>query len=105
MNKSELASYLVSLHTLMEAQSKAAGSIPSTTLAAEYERCWKQLKEKITDEARNGKEHDDRAEVRTETESGVSRRSLTPGDNASSGNNVQTTDLGAGIEGPDGESD
>lgn len=54
MNKSELASYLVSLHTLIEAQMKSAHSIVSPTLGQEYERCWVQLKEAIQDETRNG---------------------------------------------------
>ncbi len=49
MNKYELAQYLVNLHTLMQAQSNAVNV--STTLAAEYTRCWDQLKEAIQDEA------------------------------------------------------
>jgi hypothetical protein len=47
MNKAELANYLVSLHTLLDAQSKGAHSIPSATLAEEYERTWGQFKELI----------------------------------------------------------
>lgn len=50
MNKAELASYLVSLHTLLDAQSKGAHSIPSATLAEEYERTWGQLKDAIAKE-------------------------------------------------------
>lgn len=56
--KYEIASYLVSLHTLLEAQSKGAHSIPSTTLAAEYERNWSLLKDIIT------KENDDETRKR-----------------------------------------
>lgn len=59
MNKGELASYLVSLHTLLEAQSKGVHSIPSAVLAAEYNRSWDQLKELVNkeqeNETRNGK--------------------------------------------------
>jgi hypothetical protein len=50
MNKAELASYLVSLHTLLDAQSKSAHSLPSTTLAEEYDRTWGQLKDAIAKE-------------------------------------------------------
>lgn len=50
MTKSELASYLVSLHTLLEAQSKGMTSVPSTTLAAEYEKHWALLKQAIEEE-------------------------------------------------------
>lgn len=54
--KFEMAAYLVNLHTLLDAQSKGAGAIPSTTLASEYERQWGALKKEIEDdEARNSK--------------------------------------------------
>lgn len=57
MTKAEIASYLVSLHTLMEAQSKGQRSIPSNFLAEEYEKHWKLLKDEMkkesTDETRN----------------------------------------------------
>lgn len=53
MNRAEIASYLVSLHTLLEAQSKGAMPIPSTILAEEYERNWALLKETITKENRH----------------------------------------------------
>jgi hypothetical protein len=53
MNKADLASYLVSLHTLLDAQSKGAHAIPSTTLAEEYNRTWGQLKELIAKERNN----------------------------------------------------
>jgi hypothetical protein len=54
MNKAELASYLVSLHTLLEAQSKGSHAVPSATLAAEYEHHWGLLKQEIEkDETRN----------------------------------------------------
>lgn len=59
MNKAEIASYLVSLHTLLEAQSKGVVSVPSTTLGDEYNKYWDQLKSIITkeneDEARNNR--------------------------------------------------
>lgn len=48
--KYDIASYLVSLHTLLEAQSKGAHSIPSTVLAAEYDREWDKLKVIVTKE-------------------------------------------------------
>lgn len=53
MTKVEIASYLVSLHTLLEAQSKGAHSIPSAVLGAEYDRHWVMLKQEIENEARN----------------------------------------------------
>ena len=53
MNKAELASYLVSLHTLLEAQSKGQTSVPSTMLAKEYERNWALLKNAIAKEQEN----------------------------------------------------
>lgn len=62
MTKVELASYLVSLHTLLEAQSKGQHSIPSTTLADEYNRTWDQLKQEIANEARQRQKYDERAE-------------------------------------------
>lgn len=49
-SKFELAGYLVNLHTLLDAQSKGAGAIPSTVLGEEYERNWALLKETITKE-------------------------------------------------------
>ena len=58
MNKVELAGYLVNLHTLLEAQSKASNGVPSTVLAGEYEKHWKLLKEGV------GKEHEDEARKR-----------------------------------------
>ena len=53
MDKAELASYLVSLHLLMEGQDRN-GLLKSTILAAEYERNWGKLKELIAKE--NGNE-------------------------------------------------
>lgn len=50
MSKAEIASYLVSLHTLLEAQSKGSHSIPSTVLSDEYEKHWGLLKDTITKE-------------------------------------------------------
>lgn len=53
MNKAEMASYLVSLHSLIEAQTKGSHSISSTTLAEEYEKHWDLLKETIQKENTN----------------------------------------------------
>lgn len=68
MNKAEIASYLVSLHTLMDAQSKVGYSIPSNVLAEEYTKHWKLLKDAIAKdnqyEARNGKDDIKRPETR-----------------------------------------
>lgn len=50
MNKVETASYLVSLHTLMEAQSKGVFSRVTQALADEYNREWDNLKRKIKEE-------------------------------------------------------
>lgn len=63
MEKAEIASYLVSLHTLMEAQSKVGDSIPSTVLATEYQKHWKMLKDEIA------KENDD-DHIRTDSYQG-----------------------------------
>lgn len=56
MNKADIASYLVSLHTLLEAQSKGVQCVPSALLATEYEKHWGLLKDTITKE----NEHDTR---------------------------------------------
>jgi hypothetical protein len=50
MDKLELSAYLVNLHTLIDAQSKGAHSIPSTVLADEYNKHWGLLKEAIATE-------------------------------------------------------
>lgn len=50
MDKIALASYLVSLHTLLEAQSKGVTSVPSTVLATEYNKYWDLLKQAIEEE-------------------------------------------------------
>lgn len=52
MNKAELAQYLVNLHTLLQAQSSGAHSVPSAVLSEEYNRNWALLKEEIDNEAR-----------------------------------------------------
>lgn len=49
-SKYEIAGYLVSLHTLLEAQSKGNLSVPSSVLAAEYEKHWRMLKDEISKE-------------------------------------------------------
>lgn len=54
MTRAEIASYLVSLHSLMEAQSKGQRSIPSAHLADEYEKHWKLLKDEIAKETNDG---------------------------------------------------
>lgn len=51
MDKAEIASYLVSLNTLLDAQSKGVTSVPNTTLADEYNKYWGLLKEAITKES------------------------------------------------------
>lgn len=76
-SKFELASYLVNLHNLLEAQ-EAAGSVQkSSTLAEEYEKNWSLLKSTITkensDEARN-RNHRDFDEGRTNPPRDQSRR-------------------------------
>lgn len=48
--KAEITSYLVGLHTLLEAQSKGVTSVPSAILAKEYEKHWGLLKEMIAKE-------------------------------------------------------
>lgn len=50
MDKLELSSYLVNLHTLLEAQSKGVTSVPSQVLAQEYEKHWGLLKDTIAKE-------------------------------------------------------
>ena len=69
MNKLELSHYLCNLHTLLDAQSRDAHSIPSTVLAAEYEKHWGLLKEAINKET----EDEDKQRVRTETRTDHSR--------------------------------
>lgn len=70
MNKAEIASYLVSLHTLMDAQSKVGYSIPSNVLAEEYTKHWKLLKDAIAKdnqhETRNGKDNNLGNQTRTD---------------------------------------
>lgn len=56
MNKAEIASYLVSLHTLLEAQSMGQHSIPSSALSAEYDKHWGLLKDAIAKENENEKD-------------------------------------------------
>lgn len=53
MDKAAIASYLCSLHSLMEAQSKGSHSQASQTLGVEYEKYWKMLKDKIQKENEN----------------------------------------------------
>lgn len=48
--KHELASYLASLNSLLDAQDDAGTALRSQTLAGEYERTWKELKELIAKE-------------------------------------------------------
>lgn len=78
-DKFSIASYLVSLHTLLEAQSKSVVSVPSTTLADEYKRNWDILKDMITkenaDEARNKQRQQRKSEDGTELHRSESRRS------------------------------
>lgn len=48
MNKAEIAQYLVNLNTLLSAQTATGTAIPSTVLAAEYNKHWTMLKDSIT---------------------------------------------------------
>lgn len=89
MNKADTASYLVSIHTLLEAQSKGAHSIPSQVLAQEYEREWANLKKLINEdqenETRNGKVECNGDEARTDSSSSISRRSVADRDSRGHG--------------------
>lgn len=80
MNKAETASYLVSLHTLLDAQSKGVHSIPSKVLSDEYNRVWDGLKELINkdqeNEARNGQQQSLSFEDRTDKSGSIPRRSI-----------------------------
>lgn len=49
-SKYEIASYLVSLHTLLDAQMRSGHAITSPILADEYERQWEELKSLINQE-------------------------------------------------------
>ncbi len=62
MTKAEIASYLVSLHTLLEAQSKGVQSVPSVKLADEYEKHWGLLKKAIEESADEARPSDKRPE-------------------------------------------
>lgn len=53
MKKDEIASYLVNLHTLMDAQFANPIADVSQTLAAEYTKHWGLLKEAIAKENEN----------------------------------------------------
>lgn len=60
MSKADMASYLVSLHNLMEAQMKSAHSKVNAGLAWEYERIWDaltaQIKKEKEDETRKSEQ-------------------------------------------------
>lgn len=56
MDKKDQAGYLVSLHTLIEAQSKGQHSLASQTLAEEYERAWGEFKETLRKEQEDAKQ-------------------------------------------------
>ena len=73
MNKADLAQYLVNLHTLIQAQT-ANVSNASTTLSAEYEACWKQLKEAILETRSSAVKHDDRNQSGTDLKGDQSGR-------------------------------
>jgi len=78
MNKAELASYLLSIHGLIEAQTKGSHSVASSVLGNEYEKHWELLKDAIRkdneDEARNREQQPKRDESRTEINSNQPRR-------------------------------
>lgn len=48
-----MASYLVSLHSLLEAQEKMGGLQKSQTLVAEYNRVWDDFKSELADDTRD----------------------------------------------------
>ena len=77
MNKAERASYLVSLHALLEAQTKGSHSIANAILAEEYEKHWGLLKQEIEkdneDEARNRNDNAKRGEARADRPRGEPR--------------------------------
>lgn len=50
--KYEIAEYLVNLHTLLDAQQRTV-TLPSTTIAEEYNRQWAVLKDLINQEQSN----------------------------------------------------
>lgn len=53
MDKIEIASYLVDLHNLLQAQESTGGTAKSNTLLNEYNKYWVLLKETITKENEN----------------------------------------------------
>lgn len=53
MTKADIASYLVNLHTLMDAQFANPVADVSQTLAGEYTKHWGLLKEAIAKENKN----------------------------------------------------
>lgn len=50
MNKSELASYLVNLHNLLEAQEKTVARAKSKWVLAEYEKTWQEFQDAVAKE-------------------------------------------------------
>lgn len=70
MTKAEIAQYLVNLHTLLNAQTATGNAVPSTTLAAEYDKHWTMFKDAVsketTDETRHGQQPVRRPEAGTD---------------------------------------
>lgn len=52
MNKAELAAYLVSLHSLMEAQ-EATARVKSHWLVNEYMKTWQEFQDAVTNERKD----------------------------------------------------
>lgn len=71
MNKTELAQYLVNLHSLMQAQA-ATGGEQSKMLSDEYIKAWGQLKEAVKEEEDETRPREQQ-HVRTEDGTEVSR--------------------------------
>lgn len=108
MRKAEIASYLVSLNTLMEAQSKSMKATVSPILAAEYNIHWEMLKDKIKEEYLEARQspdkHDGVDKDRTDQQSNQPGSSLKAGNNPRTGNGDEANDLRSGVKGSDGKS-
>lgn len=74
MTKIEMASYLVSLHTLIEAQTKGSHALASATLGEEYTRVWQGLKDTIKKEQEENARQKSNAPIRAQVESGKQGR-------------------------------
>lgn len=102
MNKAELASYLVSLHTLLYEQTKGQHSIPSATLVEEYEKHWGLLKDTIHKENDN-ETRQTKLQWPSRSEGGTDLKGSEPGSGGESweGNRYNTDVPGSRIPSPD----